>query len=68
MTEMLAHTLIQDVLAVCDVIIDLHSEPDTMGIRCVYACAERRLRPTSFALAQASGARSSSLPTACPAC
>ena len=55
-TEMLAHTLIQDVLAVCDVIIDLHSEPDTMGIRCVYSPAPSDdYGRQAFALAQASG-------------
>jgi predicted deacylase len=55
-TEMLAHTLIQDVLAECDVIIDLHSEPDTMGIRCVYTPAPSDdYGRQAFALAQASG-------------
>jgi predicted deacylase len=55
-TEMLAHVLLDQVLAGCDAIIDLHSEPDTMAIRCLYSPPPiddhgRR----SFALAQASG-------------
>lgn len=55
-TEMLAHVLLDQVLAGCDAIIDLHAEPDTMGIRCLYTPPPsddhgRR----SFALAQASG-------------
>ncbi len=55
-TEMLAHVLFDQVLAGCDAIIDLHAEPDTMGIRCLYTPPPsddhgRR----SFALAQASG-------------
>ncbi len=55
-TEMLAHTLLEDVLAPCDVIIDLHSEPDSMGIRCLYTPAPTDEQGRqSFALAQASG-------------
>jgi predicted deacylase len=56
LTEMLAHVLLDQVLAGCDAIIDLHSEPDTMAIRCLYTPP-----PTddqgrrSFALARASG-------------
>jgi predicted deacylase len=55
-TEMLAHALVDQVLAGCDAIVDLHSEPDSMGIRCLYTPPPdddhgRR----SFALAQASG-------------
>lgn len=55
-TEMLAHALLEHVLAPCDVIIDLHAEPDSMGIRCLYSPAPNDERGRqSFALAQASG-------------
>jgi hypothetical protein len=55
-TEMLAHTLIEHVLAACDIVIDLHSEPDTMGIRCLYTPAPSDdYGRQAFALAQASG-------------
>jgi uncharacterized protein len=55
-TEMLAHVLLDQVLAGCDAIIDLHSEPDTMGIRCLYTPPpiDDHGR-ASYALAQASG-------------
>jgi uncharacterized protein len=36
-TEMLAHALCEHFLAPCDVLFDLHAEPDPMAIRCVYA-------------------------------
>lgn len=55
-TEMLAHVLLDRVLAGCDAIVDLHAEPDTMAIRCLYTpppSDEHGRR--SFALAQASG-------------
>lgn len=55
-TEMLAHALIAQVLAACDVLIDLHGEPDAMGIRCLYTPAPHDdYGRQSFALAQASG-------------
>jgi predicted deacylase len=55
-TEMLAHVLLERVLAACDVIIDVHSEPDTMGIRCLYTPAPKDdYGRQAFALAQASG-------------
>jgi predicted deacylase len=55
-TEMLAHALMEHVLAACDVVIDLHSEPDTMGIRCVYTPAPKDdYGLQAFALARASG-------------
>jgi predicted deacylase len=55
-TEMLAHTLLERVLARCDVIIDLHAEPDSMGIRCLYTPRPNDERGRkAFALAQASG-------------
>jgi predicted deacylase len=55
-TEMLAHTLFDRVLAGCDAIFDLHAEPDTMGIHCIYTSppADDYGRQ-AFALAQASG-------------
>ncbi|MGH2613734.1 MAG: succinylglutamate desuccinylase/aspartoacylase family protein [Thermomicrobiales bacterium] len=55
-TEMLAHVLIEHVLAACDVVIDLHAEPDTMGIRCIYSSppADDYGRK-ALALARASG-------------
>jgi predicted deacylase len=36
-SEKLAHTLCETFLAPCDVLFDLHSEPDAMAIRCCYA-------------------------------
>ena len=36
-SEMLANTLCEAFLAPCDVLFDLHSEPDAMAIRCFYA-------------------------------
>ena len=55
-TEMLAHVVLELVLAACDVIIDVHSEPDTMGIRCLYTPAPKDdYGRQAFALAQASG-------------
>lgn len=55
-TEMLAHALTEHFLSPCDILFDLHSEPDPMAIRCFYAAV-----PTddygirSLQLAQASG-------------
>ncbi len=55
-TEMLAHALTEQVVARCDAIIDLHSEPDTMGIRCLYSPAPSDdVGKRSLALAKASG-------------
>jgi predicted deacylase len=55
-TEMLASSLCEHFLPSCDVLFDLHSEPDAMGIRCFYVAAPaddygRR----AFDLAKASG-------------
>jgi uncharacterized protein len=36
-TEMLARTITDEFIRNCDVIFDLHSEPDTMNIRCFYS-------------------------------
>lgn len=55
-TEMLAHALLDRVLASCDVIIDLHAEPDSMGIRCLYTPPPHDdYGQQAYALAQASG-------------
>lgn len=55
-TEMLAHALTEHVLAPCDALIDIHSEPDSMGIRCCYGFAlDDDYSRRSMALAQASG-------------
>jgi predicted deacylase len=54
-TEMLAHALTERFLAACDVLFDLHSEPDTMGIRCFYVAApDDDYGRRAFALAKAS--------------
>jgi predicted deacylase len=55
-TEMVAHALTEQVIARCDAVLDLHSEPDTMGIRCLYSPAPTDdVGQQSLALAKASG-------------
>lgn len=55
-TELLAHALTEQVIARCDAVLDLHSEPDTMGIRCVYSPAPSdEVGQRSLALAKATG-------------
>jgi uncharacterized protein len=55
-TELLAHALFSDVLGGCDVVIDLHAEPDAMAIRCLYTPPPRDdYGRKAFALARASG-------------
>ena len=55
-TEMLAHALCEHFLAPCDVLFDLHAEPDPMAIRCVYAAVPNdEYGRRALALARASG-------------
>jgi uncharacterized protein len=55
-SEMLAHALVEHFLAPCDVLFDLHAEPDPMAIRCFYAAApDDDYGRRALELAQASG-------------
>lgn len=56
MTEMLADVICREFLEHCTYLIDLHSEPDTMAIRCFYAYASAdAYGQASRELARASG-------------
>jgi hypothetical protein len=53
---MLAYALCEHFLAPCDVLFDLHSEPDPMAIRCFYAAApDDEYGRRALDLAKASG-------------
>jgi len=55
-TEMLAHVITEHFIQASDVIFDLHSEPDTMNIRCFYAAKpEYEYGRKALDLAKASG-------------
>ena len=55
-TEMLARTITDAFIAHCDVIFDLHSEPDSMNIRCFYsALPVDEYGERALALSKASG-------------
>lgn len=55
-TEMLARTITDEFIARCDVIFDLHSEPDSMNIRCFYSALPiDEYGERALALSKASG-------------